>query len=62
MEAVESLDDLRIEAFPPDIRLHKLKGDMQGFWAIDINKLKGFRIVFMFENNKFEYVKITDYH
>lgn len=62
MDAVDSLEKLRRRCYPPDIRIHKLKGEYEGFWAIDINKLSGMRIIFKFEDNNFEYVTIVNYH
>ncbi|MFK8137068.1 MAG: type II toxin-antitoxin system RelE/ParE family toxin [Bdellovibrionales bacterium] len=62
MEAVDSLQDLMVEGFPPNLRLHKLKGIRKGEWAIDINKLSGWRIVFEYKNKMFINVKIENYH
>lgn len=62
MDNVESLSDLKTKGFPPDIRLHKLKGEFQGRFAIDINKLRGWRITFRFESNYFSSVKVENYH
>lgn len=62
MDNVESLEDLKIKGFPPDLRLNKLKGEFQGRFAIDINKVKGWRITFIFEENVFKSVKVENYH
>jgi|SaaInlV_150m_DNA_6_1039752.scaffolds.fasta_scaffold89201_2 toxin HigB-1 len=62
MDNVEGLDDLKLKSFPPDIRLHKLKGEMKGRYAIDINKIDGWRITFNFRDNKFVQVAIENYH
>ena len=62
MDNVESLEDLKIKGFPPHLRLHKLKGDFQGRFAIDINKVKGWRITFIFEDKVFKSVKVENYH
>jgi plasmid maintenance system killer protein len=62
MDVVTSLDDLKTEGFPPSLRLHKLKGDRSGEFAIDINKLSGWRITFKFIENDFYDVKIENYH
>lgn len=62
MDNTDSLDDLKTSAFPPDIRLHRLKGEMKGRYAIDINKLDGWRITFEFTDNKFVRVAIENYH
>jgi proteic killer suppression protein len=62
MDAVESFDDLVKKSFPPSIRLHQLKGDRKGEWAIDIHKTSGWRITFSFSEKSFFDVKIEDYH
>ena len=62
MEAVESLDDLVSGGFPPSVRLHPLRGDRKGEWAIDIHKTSGWRITFRFEQKEFFDVKVEDYH
>jgi plasmid maintenance system killer protein len=62
MDSVENLADLKNGCFPPDIRLHKLKGELDDFWAIDIHKILGMRIIFKLDNNLFEYVSIVDNH
>jgi plasmid maintenance system killer protein len=62
MDTVDNLENLRNGCFPPDIRVHKLKGEYDGFWAIDINKLSGMRVIFKLESNLFEYVTIINYH
>lgn len=62
MDAVTSLDELQRTGFPPSLRLHKLKGDRKNEFAIDINKLNGWRITFLFKENDFYDVKIENYH
>ncbi len=62
MDAVESLDDLVKGGFPPSVRLHPLRGDRKGEWAIDIHKTSGWRITFRFELKEFFDVKIENYH
>ena len=62
MDNVDSMEDLKIKAFPPDIRLHALKGAMKGRYAIDINKIDGWRITFEFKEKKFVRVVIENYH
>ncbi len=62
MEAVDNLEDLQRNSFPPSIRLHMLKGTRRGDWAIDIHKTEGWRITFKLELNHFVDVKIEDYH
>lgn len=62
MEAIDSLSELSHRGFPPSLRLHTLKGDRKGEYAIDIHKTDGWRITFLFEKNEFTSVKIEDYH
>ena len=62
MEVVESLEELKKQGFPPSVRLHQLKRERKGNWAIDIHKTSGWRITFRFEKNEFVNVKIEDYH
>jgi toxin HigB-1 len=62
MEAVDSLDDLKVRGFPPSLRLHKLKGARKDEFAIDIHKTDGWRVTFRFEGNEFVEVKIENYH
>ncbi len=62
MDAVDVLDELKTKGFPPSIRLHTLKGARKGEFAIDINKLAGWRITFKFEDSIFFDVKIENYH
>ena len=62
MDAVISLDELQRKGFPPSLRLHKLKGYRKNEFAIDINKISGWRITFTFKENDFFDVKIENYH
>jgi proteic killer suppression protein len=60
MHSTSTIDDLIILGQPPNIRLHKLKGDRKNEWSITI-KLPWF-ITFKFKNGEFSDVKIEDYH
>jgi plasmid maintenance system killer protein len=62
MDAVSSLDELESKGFPPSLRLHKLKGGRKSEFAIDINKISGWRITFKYVDGDFFDVKIEDYH
>jgi proteic killer suppression protein len=42
------------------VRLHKLKGDRAGFWAVSVNG--PWRIVFRFRDGNAYDVEIVDYH
>lgn len=60
MHFTNTLDDLRIKGEPPNIRLHKLKGDRKNTWSITI-KLP-WCITFKFEKGEFSEVTIENYH
>ena len=60
MHSTSSIDDLRIKGQPPDIRLHKLKGDRKDYWSVTI-KLP-WCITFKFKDGEFSDVKIENYH
>ena len=62
MHSTDFLSDLESRAHPPDPRVHNLKGNRQGQTAIDINKISGWRIVFVWKNNRFHDVEIVNYH
>jgi proteic killer suppression protein len=57
LDLVESLDELRM---PPGNKLHKLGGDREGQWAINVNDQ--YRICFRFEDGDAQDVEATDYH
>ena len=52
-EAVQELDQ-------PTLRLHMLKGDLKGHWAVTVRA--NWRITFRFENGDAFDVDLTDYH
>lgn len=54
------IEDLKIRGQPPDIRLHKLKGDRKDYWSVTI-KLP-WCITFRFKNGEFHDVVIENYH
>ena len=56
LNAVATLDDLRNN---PGARLHRLRGDLEGQWAIAINEQ--YRVVFDWNDGPTN-VEITDYH
>lgn len=60
MYTTQTLDDLKIQGQPPNIRLHKLKGDRKEYWSVTI-KLP-WCITFKFKNGDFSEVKIENYH
>ena len=57
LNSTTMVEDLR---FPPGNRLKKLKGDWKEHFSIRINDQ--YQITFQFIGNKFEKVKIEDYH
>jgi proteic killer suppression protein len=57
IDLATSLDDLKD---PPSNRLHALKGDREGQYAISINDQ--WRIYFRFQDGDAYDVEITDYH
>lgn len=60
MHATTTLEDLRIKGQPPNIRLHKLKGDRKEYWSVTI-KLP-WSITFRFKDGEFSEVKVENYH
>lgn len=44
----------------PGYRLHPLKGDLKGFWAVTVRA--NWRIVFRFQGTDALDVELTDYH
>ena len=60
MHSTQTIDDLKIKGQPPNIRLHKLKGDRKQYWSVKI-KLP-WCITFKFKNGEFSEVKIENYH
>jgi toxin HigB-1 len=44
----------------PGFRLHALKGEMKGFWAVTVRA--NWRVVFRFEDGYAEDVDYVDYH
>ena len=60
MHSTRSLDDLRLQGQPPNIRLHKLKADRKDYWSVTI-KLP-WCITFRFKNGEFSEFCIENYH
>tara|TARA_R110002124_G_scaffold280578_1_gene453966 strand:- start:150 stop:446 length:297 start_codon:yes stop_codon:yes gene_type:complete len=60
MHATSTLEDLRVRGEPPNIRLHKLRGDRREYWSVTI-KLP-WAITFKFSNGEFSEVTIENYH
>ncbi len=60
MHATDTLNDLKIKGQPPNIRLHKLKGNRSDEWSVTIRL--PYCITFKFKNGDFYDVKIENYH
>lgn len=60
MHGTSEINDLKIKGQPPNIRLHKLKGDRKDQWSVTI-KLP-WCITFRFKAGEFSDVKIENYH
>ncbi len=60
MHNTSALEDLRIHGQPPNIRLHKLKGDQAGRWSVTIDL--PWCITFAFHRGEFHDVRIENYH
>jgi toxin HigB-1 len=60
MHATRTLDDLRIQGQPPNIRLHKLLGNRKDYWSVTIRL--PWCITFKFNSGEFSEVKIENYH
>jgi toxin HigB-1 len=56
LEEAGSIDDLN----QPSFRLHRLKGDFEGYWAVTVRA--NWRIIFRFEGDKASNVNLVDYH
>jgi toxin HigB-1 len=56
LDTAMQIEDMNL----PGFRLHPLKGELQGFWAIDVNK--NWRITFEFIDGHAYIVNYEDYH
>ncbi|MBZ5608870.1 MAG: type II toxin-antitoxin system RelE/ParE family toxin [Acidobacteriia bacterium] len=56
LDAAESVEDLNL----PGFRLHALKGDLKGCWAITVRA--NWRVVFRFEDGEAHELDYGDYH
>ncbi len=60
MHSTSELEDLKIKGQPPNIRLHKLKGDRKQYWSVTISL--PWCITFKYKKGEFLEVKIENYH
>ncbi len=56
LESAGAIDDLK----QPSFRLHPLKGDLEGYWAVTVRA--NWRIIFRFKGDKASDVDLVDYH
>jgi len=56
MDTATNIEDINL----PGFRLHSLKGDRKGLWAIDVSK--NWRITFKFQDGNVYVVDYEDYH
>lgn len=56
LDASQTPEDMNL----PGLRLHPLKGDLKGFWAVDVSG--NWRVFFRFENNNAVDIDYNDYH
>ena len=56
MDAADGLEGINL----PALRLHKLTGDLKGYWSISVTG--NWRIIFTFEDGEFHNLELTDYH
>jgi proteic killer suppression protein len=56
LDTAKTIADMNL----PGFRLHPLKGDRKGLWAIDVSR--NWRLVFQFENGNVYIVDYEDYH
>lgn len=56
LDAAETVEALNI----PSFRLHRLTGDLKGFWAVTVRA--NWRIIFRFEDGAASEVNLVDYH
>jgi len=56
LDAAETVEALNI----PSFRLHRLTGDLKGFWAVTVRA--NWRIIFRFADGVASDVNLVDYH
>jgi len=57
LHAADNLDEL---GTVPGWRLHRLKGDLRGYWSLSVSG--NWRLIFRFSNGVAEDVDLVDYH
>lgn len=56
LDAAKAVEELNL----PTLRLHQLKGELNGFWSVTVRA--NWRIIFRFENGAALDVELIDYH
>jgi proteic killer suppression protein len=56
LDSADLVKDLDIHTF----RLHALRGDLEGFWAVMVRA--NWRVIFRFSRGKVSHVDLVDYH
>jgi proteic killer suppression protein len=56
LDEAQIIEEMRAPAF----RLHALKGDRKGYWAVTVKA--NWRIIFRFESGEASDVQLLDYH
>jgi proteic killer suppression protein len=56
LDVAQTIEDMNI----PTFRLHALKGDLKGFWAVTVRA--NWRIIFRFADGHASDVDLVDYH
>lgn len=60
LTALMSMTHPRQLAQHPTWRPHRLKGDLKGFWAVDVSARE--RLVFRFQDDRVWDISMVDYH
>jgi proteic killer suppression protein len=56
LDVAQDIEDMNV----PTFRLHALKGDLKGFWAVTVRA--NWRIIFRFADGRASDVDLIDYH
>lgn len=56
LDAAETIEAMNL----PSFRLHRLTGDLKGFWSVTVRA--NWRIIFRFDDGKASSVDLMDYH
>ena len=58
--AIDTADDVSDVDLFPGWRLHRLSGDLDGFWSLTVTGNR--RLIFRFEDGEADDVDLVDYH